>query len=91
MNLDMVSINAFKKEFIKCSSKDQTTLINRIENKDFGGVIYDEYYELKKRIITGYYTSEIGASKSLAYDAIPIEYIACHQINSLTKAWFTRY
>lgn len=90
-NINIESIKLFNKEFLNCSKNDQISLISHIEINKIVNDIYNEYHELKKKIITGYYTSEAGALKALSYDPIPGNYVACMEIDSSTKAWFTRY
>ncbi|MBL4602713.1 MAG: gluconate 2-dehydrogenase subunit 3 family protein [Emcibacteraceae bacterium] len=45
------------------------------------------YRALRELIIFGYYTSEVGASEELAYDAIPGEYHGCIPFADVGKAW----
>ena len=46
------------------------------------------YRELRELIIFGYYTSEVGATEELSYDAIPGEYSGCIPLSDVGgKAW----
>lgn len=45
------------------------------------------YRELRELTIFGYYTSEVGASEELIYDAIPGTYKGCVPFEDIGKAW----
>jgi hypothetical protein len=42
---------------------------------------------LKSLIVFGYYTSEVGASKQLTYDAVPGEFKGSIQVDDTVSAW----
>jgi hypothetical protein len=60
-----------KEEIIKQSTQN---------NKDF-------FHQIKELTVIGYFTSEIGATKALVYQAIPGKYIGCMPLKSGQKAW----
>lgn len=67
--------------------KDTSSLLFKIETKIKGRSFFNL---LKTLTIEGYCTSEIGATKMLAYDPDPGEYIAITKLQPNQKAWATR-
>lgn len=47
------------------------------------------FRELKELTLTGYYTSEIGASVELIYDAVPGRFAGCVPYKNIGRAWAT--
>jgi Gluconate 2-dehydrogenase subunit 3 len=45
---------------------------------------------MKELTLVGYFTSEIGATKALAYVAVPGEYRGCLDLTPAQRAWATR-
>ena len=45
---------------------------------------------LRELTLLGYFTSEIGATQALAYDAVPGGYRGCLDLKPGQKAWATR-
>lgn len=57
-------------------------------DKDVDGV--NPFEVLKGMTCQGFFTSEIGGTKVLAYDAIPGEYIGCIPFSDIGKNWALR-
>lgn len=78
VNAVLELVNSFAKEangvaFIDCSEQQQITLLNAL---DLGEMPFDSsakssFRFLKSLIAFGYFTSEVGATKTLRYQAIP--------------------
>ena len=47
------------------------------------------YREVKELVVFAYYTSEIGASKELHYQAVPGKYQGCLPLEQVGKTWAT--
>ncbi len=80
LNLDCKA--KFGKEFLglSISQKNEMVSIISINNKAF-------FQLIKELTVAGYFTSEIGATQSLAYLPIPGKYVACMPLEKGQKAW----
>lgn len=58
-----------------------------ITNSDDGRSRKHIYRTLRELTLFGYYTSEVGASEELIYDAIPGAYKGCVPFEDIGKAW----
>ncbi len=72
------------KKFAKMSSEEREEYLLSIEAK---GGDKNPYNMLRGLTCQGYFTSEIGATKALAYDPIPGEYKPCIELSEVGKAW----
>lgn len=62
-------------------------LTGKIQNRILG----EPFFSVLKRLtIHGYCTSELGATQSFVYDAIPMEYKSCIPLKENQKSWATR-
>lgn len=62
-------------------------ILNRVNNKFFGG----SFYEIIRDLTTeGYCMSKPGATQGLAYDYIPGNYEACTILKPNQKSWATK-
>jgi hypothetical protein len=69
------------------NNSDANNLLAKIDNKLRGRSFFNI---LKSLTIEGYCTSESGATKLLAYDAVPANYKAITTIEPNQKAWAVR-
>ena len=76
-------LNYFKEHRIDNSTID---LINKIKRKIFGYSFYSHLHELT---VSGFCTSELGATQVLAYDHIPGRYKGCIPYQENQKTWAT--
>jgi hypothetical protein len=79
----------FNKAFISADKTQQFNLLNNIEKATDGFTTNDRKFfkQLKALVTFGYYTSEIGATKELAYLAIPGGYKGNFKFKEVGKAW----
>jgi len=62
-------------------------LIRKIRNKFLGQPFFSQ---LKELTVIGYCTSEAGATKGLAYDYIPADFISCTKLLPGQRSWATK-
>lgn len=76
------SKSKFGKGFLelKLDEKNEMVEDSTVYNRDF-------FRQMKDLTITGYFTSEIGATQALAYDPIPGKFNGCVQLEKDQKAW----
>jgi hypothetical protein len=95
------SRDKFDKSFQKCSIGEKTQVLQHFEKKShsFNGLVGKVegkflgepfFTQLKKLTVTGYCTSEPGATQGLAYDYIPHNYDACIPLKPHQKSWATQ-
>ena len=72
-NIDQQSQQHFSKHFIQLSFDEQTQLITAIEKRNLGFTNKDRniFKGLKSLIVFGFFTSEVGATQALSYQAVP--------------------
>jgi hypothetical protein len=92
----------YKKSFVNCTTGDRIAAINAakaikiytqfpILNKVKTRLIGRHFVDLLKDMVsTGYCTSEIGATKGLAYEAVPVKFIACMPLAKGQRSWATK-
>lgn len=83
-------------DFMEASSEQRTALLTAIdkEAKEYQKSKKPEdpnhYFSLMKQLtLTGYFTSEVGATKALRYEAVPGRYEGCIPYKKGDKAWAT--
>lgn len=77
--------------FMRASKITRTAALSQIDAAAFGPAKaqYGDYREIKKLIAHLYYTSEIGASQELRYDAMPGEWLSDIPFKDIGKTWAT--
>lgn len=92
--------NKYNCNFIDCSDTTKIEIINyfkslhdssnefirKVKRKIFGVSFYSHLHELT---VEGFCTSELGATRLLAYDYIPGTYVGCEQYNPNQRTWAT--
>lgn len=80
--LDADSQTKFGKGFIALDTaqKNEMVKLSTTEDKPF-------FLRMKELTVTGYFTSEIGATKALAYLPIPGKFEGCVPLKPKQKAW----
>lgn len=75
-------VQTFGLPFLQLNTKQRTELLTRctVRDKPF-------FLKLKQLTVTGYFTSEIGASKALAYLPIPGKFIGSVPMEPGQKTW----
>lgn len=71
--IDKQSFSAYKRGFVGLSAHQQTQLLNALEQQQSGFTKTDNYLfkGLKSLLVFGYFTTEVGATQVLAYQAVP--------------------
>jgi hypothetical protein len=96
--IDRVSYLRFGMSFTSCNFKEQTSVIQYLEWKEFqnGSFLFKAkrkifgnsfFYLIKQMTVEGYCLSQKGVTLGLAYDPIPGEYLACIPYQPNQKAW----
>jgi hypothetical protein len=98
-NLQDYSIKTYNKNFQDCSLLDRIDILEYYENKASHSRILMKIenkllgepflHKLKSLTVIGFCTSEIGATKALAYDYVPVNYLACVPLLKGQKSWAT--
>ncbi|SFO67733.1 Gluconate 2-dehydrogenase subunit 3 [Chitinophaga sp. YR627] len=94
--IDDASQKQFKKSFVDLSAEEKTTVLtaidkervdyNKRDNKKEGDPTH--YFQILKELtLTGYFTSEPGATKALRYIPVPGKYEGCIPYTKGEKAW----
>lgn len=80
---------AYKKDYLACEKHQQIELLTQMEKAqgEFTAEDRERFKQFKALVLFGYYTSEIGASKELAYLAIPGGYKGSVKFSTVGKAW----
>ncbi len=94
--VDQAAKDKFGKAFLDLSASDKTTLITAIDQemkeykKNKKKDDPNHYFDLMKQLtLTGYFTSEIGCTQALRYEAVPGRYDGCMDYKKGDKAWAT--
>lgn len=90
--LERIAASARKnygREFLACEKAEQTALLTQMERKLAGFTGEDRAFikQLKALVVFGYYTSEPGASKELAYLAIPGAFKGSVKFATISRNW----
>lgn len=92
---------SFSVSFQKSNTNNQILVLQHFENKNSFSIpilnkikrkIWGEsFFEYTKRlVVAGYCISELGATKGLVYDPVPVEYLSCIPYSSNQKSWATK-
>jgi hypothetical protein len=82
----------FSTAFMTCSKAQQQQVLEQIEQDHDNKLDQADFFQSFKQLtITGYFTSEEGATKAVNYDPLPGVYNSCIKTDANTKAWFTRW
>lgn len=79
----------FAKAFADITSEQQTTLLEALEAKKLGFNEKDkaQFQAFKVLLVFGYFTTEVGATQALNYQAIPGGFKGSVSYSSLKKSW----
>lgn len=74
--------NNYQKSFLELSAEEKKQVVKKLTftDKDF-------FLRMKELTITGYFTSEIGATQALAYLPIPGQFKGCIPLEKDQKTW----
>lgn len=77
--------------FPELDESGQERLVRDIDREAFGeSPPIPGFRELKTLIVTGYYSSEIGASVELQFELVPGRYLPCAPLADVGRAWAYR-
>lgn len=90
----------FDAPFERCNQADRIRILTKFERQStFGIAILDKIrdrvfgepfiIQLKRLTVVGYCTSELGATRGLAYDYIPVVYEPCMALTPDQRVWST--
>lgn len=86
--IETLSQQHFASSFHLLDSKQQTLLLTDLENNvHFTLEDSEQFKTLKSLIVFGYFTSEVGATEALNYQAVPGGYKASIPYDQNSKAW----
>lgn len=86
--IDIKTQEKYQLSYVTANAKQQQDILNAIEQENgFTDANKAEFKLLKSLIVFGYFTSQIGASKVLRYQAVPGAYKGSVKIDSNTRAW----
>ena len=76
-------------DFTSISAAAQLRLLQVLDREALGDDSPNSFFrELKKLVLFGYYTSEVGGTVELRFDPIPGDYEPCVPIEEPQRAWF---
>jgi Gluconate 2-dehydrogenase subunit 3 len=78
----LAALDALGTDFLALSPTERQRRVERIAPEPLG--------LLRELTLLGYFSSEIGATRALAYDAVPGGYRGCVDLKPGQKAWATR-
>ncbi|MBC7887267.1 MAG: gluconate 2-dehydrogenase subunit 3 family protein [Ferruginibacter sp.] len=93
--LDAACDKQHNTSFIKLSAEQKKQLLVQLDKEANASVknktnSNEHYFSMLKRLtISGYFTSEIGATKALGYEAIPGKFEGCIAFKKGDKPWAT--
>ena len=87
--INQQSTNLYSQEFIEISTEQQTKLLVALEGEKPGFNEQDQQHfaEFKSLLIFGYFTTEVGATQALNYQAVPGGFKGSVSYSSLKKSW----
>lgn len=86
--LDQHSNEHMQKPFLELSHEHQRELLSRLEQLDgFSEADKQDFVFTKTLMVFGYFTSEVGATQVLQYQAVPGGFVGSIPYASVGKAW----
>jgi hypothetical protein len=86
--VDMLANKKFAKTFPLLKPQQQQQILVEIENETTSTDAEKEQFRfLKALIVFGYFTSEVGATQALNYQAVPGGFVGSIPVTSDTKSW----
>jgi hypothetical protein len=99
--LEHYCLSQYKRRFQDCSAEEKNSVLDYFEKKSraYTGIVgkvqnyllgRNFFATLKQYTSEGYCTSELGATKGLAYIAVPGSYNGCIPLKANQKSWATK-
>tara|TARA_B100002003_G_scaffold72783_1_gene67825 strand:+ start:61 stop:657 length:597 start_codon:yes stop_codon:yes gene_type:complete len=98
-DLDARAEKKYSTRFVECEIEDQTTILKKLEKDTLSHRNYNApgdnqnsilkpfFDQVKELTLTGYYTSEIGATQELKYYVATNNYDGCIPFDKIGRAW----
>jgi hypothetical protein len=80
--IDQQAYTKFSAPFASLPADKQTAVLASLQTEVW-------FYQLREMTTSGYFTSEIGATKALRYDPVPGAYRGCIPLKEIGRAWAT--
>jgi len=101
LDLENYTINEYGSSFLSCDSSGRSAILTYFESKAYYQInIFNKVrnrlmgkpfiIKFKELTVEGYCTSELGATRGLAYDYIPVAYDACIPLEPNQRSWATK-
>lgn len=79
---DQIAETEFQSSFSACTDEEKDLVLSIMwENRS------DIFQEVKSLVVTGFLTSEEGATMAMKYDPVPGEFIACMDLSDVGGRW----
>lgn len=99
-DLEDYCMSNLSRSFADCTPQDRLAVLSRLEVKErisspFLAKVRNRLFgppfleQIKWLVVSGYCTSQIGATEGLAYDQVPNYYIACATYQPGQRCWAT--
>ncbi len=87
--IDSQSVKRVQKVFYQLSTEQQTELLADLENQfnGFSQQASEQFSKLKALMVFGYFTTEVGATQALSYQAVPGGFKGVIPYQSVGKAY----
>ncbi|AKQ46631.1 twin-arginine translocation pathway signal protein [Rufibacter radiotolerans] len=89
--LDEACVKKNGKPFMQCNAKQRTELLTQLDNeqKEYRENKKGNHYfrMMKELTLLGFFTSEVGATQALRYEAVPGRYDGCMPYKKGDRAW----
>lgn len=91
-HVNELSNNKHNQDFINLSTENKIDVMETLEQEALDNPKPDSdlkpfFDMLKELTVVGYYTSEIGATEELNYEAVPGTYNSCMPYSEIGRAW----
>lgn len=100
IDLEAYTEQNYGKTYILCNLREREAVLTHFENLEESHYLIRKlkqkilgdnfFYMFKSYTVTGYCTSEPGATKGLSYDYLPSTFEACITIGDKQKSWATK-
>ena len=99
MDIDARAKKKYSTKFVKCSIEKQTNILKKLEKDNFSQKNYNSsgdnrnsglkpfFNQMKELTLTGYFTSEIGATQELKYFVATNNYDGCIPFDEIGRVW----
>jgi len=87
--INVLSVKNYSKEFLKINANEQQQLLIALEQNKLGFIEQDlvNFKQLKSLMVFGFFTTEVGATQVLNYQAMPGQFIGSVDYSILKKSW----